>query len=359
MHTEAQLKRAARNAGCRVLSIREVETPVGRVIVARFEGENNEAAFRLLLEFAADDVGDPVARTIGLELRQRFGPDQVRMAKALQEWVKQHVVYLAEPTETFQAPWYTVRTGVGDCDDHANLVHAIARNAGMKARIVPVRNREGLISHACTQIFVDGVWSWTETTLDADFDEAPRAAASRLRAEGRSDIAGAEGDAMTVVLTGANIPLRQGLRYRARARVDTPKMLTPASRIQAFFEDTGFKDVLVFTTAAALPADWPADQRQEISGGALGGWTVFVEGTWSLADQGLKRPEAILAVWQADEAVAPTSSEPGKVTLPEIVIVGDVPSKGVDWKVGAFLVGTAAAVMLTALLEAERAQHFG
>jgi hypothetical protein len=348
MHTEAQLRRAAANAGCRVLSIRYVDTPVGRVIVARFEGPDNEAAFRLLCEFAADDVGDPVARTIGLQLRQRFGPDQVRMAKALQKWVQENVQYLREPTETFQAPWYTVRTGVGDCDDHANLVHAIAQNAGLKARIVPVRNREGTISHACTQIYVDGVWSWAETTLQADFDESPRVAASRLRAEGRTDIAGGEGDPMTVVLTGPNIPLRHGVRYRGRARVDTPKMLTPATSIKAFFEDTGFADVAIYTEASSLPADWPQDQREEISGGALGGWTVFLEGTWSLADQGLRRPEALLAVWQAE----PSTSSDGVVTLPEITIVGDVgnmPPAPVDWKVGTFLVGTAAAIMLTAL----------
>jgi hypothetical protein len=347
MHTEAQLRRAARNAGCRVLSVRHVETSVGPVVVARFEGADNENAFRLLLEFAADDVGDPVAHTIGLDVRQRFGPDQVRMAKALHQWVKDHVTYLPEPTETFQAPWYTVRTGVGDCDDHANLVHAIARNAGLKARIVPVRNKLGKITHACAQIAVDGVWSWAETTVDADFDEPPKAAASRLKETSRTDIAGAEGDSMTVVLTGSNIPLRRGVRYRARARVDTPKVFTPASAVQSFFEDTGFRDVTVYTEARMLPADWPIDQRSEIAGGALGGWTVFVEGTWSLQDQGLARPEPILAVWQADQA-AP-SSGPGVLTLPEITIVGDVPPRPVDWKVGAFLVGTAAAIIVTAL----------
>lgn len=353
MHTETQLRRAAHNAGCRVLSIREVETPVGRVLCARFEGKDNEAAFRLLSEFSLDDVGDPVARTLGLDIRQRFGPDQVRMAKALQQWVKDHISYLPEPTETFQAPWYTIRTGVGDCDDHANLVHAIARNAGMKARVVPVRNKEGKITHACTQINVEGVWSWTETTIDADFDEPPRAAAARLRTEGRGDISGAEGESMNVVLTGPMLPLSKGVRYRARARVDTPRMLTPASSIKSFFEDTGFRDVVVYTDAGALPGDWPEEQRAELGGGGFGGWTVFLEGTWSLSDQGLPRPEPLLAVWEVHPPSS--SSGPGTLTLPEIVIVGDrgeVP-RAVDWRVGTFLVATSAAIIFTALAYGE------
>jgi hypothetical protein len=328
---------------------------VGRVLCARFEGKDNEAAFRLLCEFSLDDVGDPVARTLGLDIRQRFGPDQVRMAKALQQWVKDNITYLPEPTETFQAPWYTVKTGVGDCDDHANLVHAIARNAGLKARVVPVRNKQGKITHACTQISVDGVWSWTETTLDADFDEPPRAAAARLKA-GRGDISGAEGEAMTtLVLKGSMLPLRQGVRYRARARVDTPRMLTPASSIKTFFEDTGFRDVAVYTEARALPVDWPDDQRDELGGGGFGGWTVFLEGTWSLSDQGLPRPEPLLAVWEADQVATSSSSGPGTLTLPEIVIVGDRGAlpRPVDWKVGTFLVATSAAIIFTAMAYGE------
>jgi hypothetical protein len=346
MHTEEQLRAAARNAGVRVLGIRNVHSPVGPVVVGRFEATDNEQAFRLLQEFAEDDVGDAIARTVGLDVRHRFGPDQVRMAKAIQQWVKTHVDYLPEPTETFQAPWYTVATAIGDCDDHANLVHAIARNAGLKARLAPVRNKEQQIRHACAQIYVDGVWSWAETTLDADFDEAPRAAASRLKSN-REDISGAEGEAMTVVLTGANLPMRQGVRYRARARVDTPKALTPITTIQAFFEDSGFANVSIYAEPGALPADWPADQRQAIAGGALGGWTAFVEGTWAQADQGIPRPEPLLAVWQADQ-ITPTSSGPGVVTLPEVLIVGDVPGP-INWKVGAFLFGTAAAVIWVAM----------
>ena len=73
MHTEAQLRRAAQHAGCRVLEIRRLDSPVGPVVVGRFEGPSNEAAYRLLLEFAADDVADPLARTIGLDVAHRYG----------------------------------------------------------------------------------------------------------------------------------------------------------------------------------------------------------------------------------------------------------------------------------------------
>ncbi len=350
MHTEAQLRQAAANARVKVLSIRYVDSPEGPLCVGTFDTGDNEGAFRLLCEFAVDDVGDAVARSIGLNVHQRFAPDEARMAQAIQSYVKKNVAYLPEPVETFQAPWYTLKLGVGDCDDHANLVHAVARNAGLKARIVPVRDKQGRIRHACAQMLVDGVWSWVETTLDADFDEAPKAAANRLKATSRSDISGIEGAAMTTVLTGATIPLRHGVRYRARARVDAPKALTPSSTIAHLFEDSGFTGVTVYTDASTLPADWPGDQREEIQGGALGGWTAFIEGTWNLSDQGIPRPEPLLAVWQADQVVEPTSSGSGVVTLPEVVVVGTVPPKPLDWRVGALAVATAGAVLVSIAL---------
>lgn len=187
MHNEAQLRQAAKIAGVRVLSIRRVQTPFGEVVCGRYEAPSNEEKFRFLVELAKIDVGDPCGRSLGLQVRNKLGPDEHRMARAIQRWVQKNVVYLQEPTETFQAPWFTARAAVGDCDDHANLVHSIARNAGMDARVVAVRNKAGTIRHACTQLSVDGQWCWLETTLDADFDEPPKAAAKRLRAA-REDV---------------------------------------------------------------------------------------------------------------------------------------------------------------------------
>lgn len=355
MHTEAQLRRAAANAGCRVLAIRRIQTAVGPALCARFEGRDNEAAFRLLLEFALDDVGDPAARTVGLQIRDQFGPEQVRVARAIHAWVKKRIAYVPEPSETFQAPWYTIAVSAGDCDDHANLVNAIAHNAGLKARIVPVRNQRGDISHACAQVLVDGVWTWAETTLDAELDEPPRAAALRLKPAGREDIASSSvpniGDSSggTVVLQGPVIPLRRGVRYRARARVDSPRALTYAAGIRHFFEDLGFAGVSVFTDPDELPADWPSDQRDAIAGGGFGSWTVYLEGSWGLVDQGLPRPEQLLAVWESDQDRSGRVGGPGVVTLPEIVIVGDVP-RAFPRRVGSFvLVGTIAAGVLLAL----------
>jgi transglutaminase-like putative cysteine protease len=102
--------------------------------------------------------------------------------------VKVHVWYVREPKETFQSPTFTVQTGAGDCDDHAILMNAIARNAQLDARIVPLRKPSGEVKHAVVQIRLRGAWAWAETTVDAALGEHPLDAVRRLGL-GREDIA--------------------------------------------------------------------------------------------------------------------------------------------------------------------------
>lgn len=176
----------------RLLEMRRVQAADGgSYLAARWEAPDddpqNATMFRFLLGVADIDLADPVARAVGLQLRASGGDDDEAIARAVQSWTKQNIWYAREPTETFQAPWWTIKTGVGDCDDHANLVHSIARNAGLSARITAVRDATGVIRHVCAQINVAGVYRWIETTLDAAYDEPPKMAARRLRAA-RSDL---------------------------------------------------------------------------------------------------------------------------------------------------------------------------
>jgi transglutaminase-like putative cysteine protease len=184
LHSDVELREASRTSGCRMLELRR--TPDGEW-TGKVECPSNGHAYRFFLAICSIDLGDPVARGIGLEVHRRFAPDELRMARAIHAWVKEHIWYAREPCETFQSPSYTCRVAVGDCDDHANLVHAIARNAGLSARIAPLyRGRD--VRHVVCQIRVEGRWCYAETTVDAEFDEEPRAAAARTRSQ-RKDIA--------------------------------------------------------------------------------------------------------------------------------------------------------------------------
>jgi hypothetical protein len=173
-----------------VLELRRVETPFGPVWHGKHACPDNPATFRFLLEIAALDVTDPLARSVGLEVF-RAHPKKTETkerAAAVMQWVRTNVRYIREPKETFQSPSYTIRSGAGDCDDHANLVHAIARNAGLPARVVPLW-KDGQIRHAVSQVAIDDAWTWAETTVRAKLGEHPRAAVRRLKAA-RSDISG-------------------------------------------------------------------------------------------------------------------------------------------------------------------------
>jgi len=180
VHSEREIRDAAGRAGCRVLELRQIETRFGSVWYGKHACPDNPATFRFLLEVAKLDEGDPVARSLGLAFFDAHPKDATARARAIHQWVKDHIWYVREPKETFQSPAYTVRSGAGDCDDHANLLNAIARNAQLTSRLVPLKKPNGDVKHAVAQIQIDGVWTFAETTVDAHFGEAPYAAVRRL-----------------------------------------------------------------------------------------------------------------------------------------------------------------------------------
>lgn len=188
VHSEGELRDAAKRAGCRVLELRQLTTPHGLVWYGKHACPDNPATFRFLLELAKIDEGDPIARSLGLQFFNAYPNSAEGRARAIHGWIKGHIWFVREPKETFQSPTYTVQSGAGDCDDHANLLNAIARNAGLVSRIVPLKNPNGDVKHAVGQVQIGGVWTYAETTVDADFGEAPLEAVKRLGLAGRSDM---------------------------------------------------------------------------------------------------------------------------------------------------------------------------
>lgn len=188
VHTDREIRDAARRAGCRVLEMRQVQTRYGLVWYGKHSCPDNPATFRFLLELAKMDEGDPIARSLGLEFFGEHPKDPRARAAAIQQWIKDHIWYVREPKETFQSPSYTVQSGAGDCDDHANLLNAIARNAQLVSRIVPLLKPNGDVKHAVTQVQINGAWNFAETTVDAHFGEGPLEAVRRLGLGGRDDV---------------------------------------------------------------------------------------------------------------------------------------------------------------------------
>jgi len=292
VHTEREIRDAVGRAGCRVIELRRVDTKFGPVWYGKHSCPDNPATFRLLLEIAGVDEGDAAARTIALDFVRRFPKDKAARARAIHEWVKANVLYVREPKETFQSPSYTMRSGAGDCDDHANLVNAIAKNAGLSSRIVPILKPNGDVKHAVTQIELGGAWLYAETTVEAQFGEDPKAAVRRL-AVARDDIAAGIGE--TPVLTGVRVLLHQGTTYRARARVDAPSFLVSKGMISSRLEDEGFANVVVYKDPTELPADWPQDERATVGG--FTSFTAFIEAAWPKPDEARAVPEQVIAAW--------------------------------------------------------------
>lgn len=166
-----------------------------------FDCPTADAKVKLLdLATTADARYDPRVRQIALDIAQRTrttGPGE--LARALHAAVKARVRYLGEAIDTFQSAWQTWSMGLGDCDDSARLIAALARSIGLQAHLAILRDPSGEPRHVATQIWDGRTWQWCEATLDARFGEHPVDAFHRLRAEGRPTvITGASGDLASV-----------------------------------------------------------------------------------------------------------------------------------------------------------------
>jgi peptidoglycan hydrolase-like protein with peptidoglycan-binding domain len=181
---------AALRAGCRVESIGVRATSLGERAAGHVVCRDGWSAARMLVGLAAADARTAGARDLALALR-RAGDGDDEFARAVHAYVKDRVRFVREPGEVFAGASYTLGAEGGDCDDHARLVFAVVRAGGVPARLAFLGRRGASgPSHVCAQAFVSGAWRWLETTVDAEYDEHPYAAAMRLGIlSARSDIA--------------------------------------------------------------------------------------------------------------------------------------------------------------------------
>lgn len=111
-----------------------------------------------------------VARTVP-------GRDYPALCAALQAFVKTHITYVPDVrgVETVQTPDYTLRNGVGDCDDQSVLLASLLEAVGQPARFRAVGFRPGQLSHVYVQCRPGskGPWLGAETIIDRPFGWNP------------------------------------------------------------------------------------------------------------------------------------------------------------------------------------------
>jgi hypothetical protein len=96
------------------------------------------------------------------------GDDAVAAARRLVAWVHGHLAQ--EPSVTVPSARAVLAAGRGDCNEHAVLLTALARAAGIPARVVAgaVYANDGFYYHAWTELWL-GAW----ISADAVFDQIP------------------------------------------------------------------------------------------------------------------------------------------------------------------------------------------
>lgn len=172
----AELASLVKSAGCRVTRRGADGIPL------EFDCEDPWAKVRILDALAHWDARyDPRVRRIAVGIVRAL-PDTSpgRVARALHRAVLARVRYVGEGIETFQPAAETWALGLGDCDDSARLLVALARSLGLPAEIRALANRRGVPVHASST--VGGMWA--ECSLPAKFGEHPLAAYRRLRGQG-------------------------------------------------------------------------------------------------------------------------------------------------------------------------------
>jgi len=94
--------------------------------------------------------------------------DAAARARRLLAWVHGHIS--PEPAMTVPSAREVMRTRRGDCNEHAVLLAALARAAGIPARVVAglVHTGDGFAWHAWNELWL-GAW----VSADAVFDQLP------------------------------------------------------------------------------------------------------------------------------------------------------------------------------------------
>jgi hypothetical protein len=194
VRTEADLRSAAAAAGLTVAGAELVPMPGDpsrSVVASRMVFDDPWAAARFLVAEAKEDATDPIVRAWSLAMLARTRRERGErgsqvsrelaqaFARTIHGNVQDAIAFVHEPKETFQSARVTMMAGAGDCDDHARLVYALARAGGLPATMTFLEEDEQPV-HVVAKIG----GAWAETTIPAEFGEAPLAAYARLSSEG-------------------------------------------------------------------------------------------------------------------------------------------------------------------------------
>ena len=110
-----------------------------QVIRAWFRWSDGQK-IRFLKDFAKQYGREPEMRYFVVEHVLHNDPtmqrDYAKQAAALLSWIQQNILYLNESGEVLQNPWVTIKKKVGDCDDEAILLAAMAESIALPWRYV-------------------------------------------------------------------------------------------------------------------------------------------------------------------------------------------------------------------------------
>ncbi len=95
----------------------------------------------VISKIAENAARDPRMATVAVNILRAANVrprDYKGQAAAILKWVQTptNIYYVNEPDERLQDPFYTLRVKLGDCDDLAILVYALARSIRLPARLV-------------------------------------------------------------------------------------------------------------------------------------------------------------------------------------------------------------------------------
>jgi hypothetical protein len=191
---EAEIvRRAAARTGGEIRALRDEPTAYGVRTVGAITCADGWQAGAFLVALAAEEGRAPLARRLASELVPG-ATSPGALVRRVHAFVRRRIRFEREPGEIFTGLDYTLRTGVGDCDDHARAVYAILAAAGVPVRMAFLaKESDRGPRHVVVQAWDGRAWVWVETTIAAEVGEHPVAAGKRLGVLGsRADIAATE-----------------------------------------------------------------------------------------------------------------------------------------------------------------------
>lgn len=149
-----------------------------------------ETTVRAMRDMVRAGKVDPRVRHAALSIVHLTPPKMhLHEARAVFEWVRDCITYRRDihDVETLCAPWVTLATQVGDCDDQVTLLCALLESIGLPTRFVlTAHHAPGELEHVTAEVFADDAWHAMDPTEPVPFGWAPPDAltVARERVEG-------------------------------------------------------------------------------------------------------------------------------------------------------------------------------